>query len=379
MKKIIKIFYFFLLFLLPSCKSDFQKIDENKVFLNKCENITTTFIINSVEQLNSIAHYDECLLYISLPGCDHCQEEKEALKEYIKTNEVIIYEISRATYLEAYESLSNTIGEYKDFYPKVTSYPTYLTYKNNKFLNSKTGSVGYNYNSFLKRIEEISYVRNFYCLNDYITIDDCHQFVTNEDLDETSSLDTLGYTTDSLSQKIKEHSLVTFLWRRCDDCKELKDSFLSEYLFKDDKKIYYYECDGYFLLKRSSTPSLKELGIKMWSDFSLNFSLYSSSFYNLNENNLKSGFVPTVVEYENNNKLSSYVFLNENGYIQNEDKTISYKNAFNSECLKIKSNTKVENLNDTNNSFIKAKEELKVKAKSIDIKKGKEYLSSLNL
>lgn len=379
MKKILKVFYFLLLFILPSCKSEFQNTNERKVFLNKCENVKTTFLISSVEQLNSIAHYEECLIYISLPGCEHCQEEKESLKEYIANTQALIYEVSRNTYLEAYDSSINNIGEYKGFYPKVTSYPSYLAYKNDTLLNYKKGSTGTDYNAFLKRIEEISYVRNFYCLNDYITIEDNHQFVTNEEVDETSSLDTLGYSTETLSSKIKENILVIYLWRRCNDCKEMKESFLNEFLYSTKKNIYYYECDGYFLLKRSSDPTLKKIGLNMWASFSTKFSLYSSSFYNTDENENKTGYVPTIVAYDNSSKKSSYVFLNENGYKQNEDKTISYANAFNEECLLFTSNTKVREMNDSDSNFIKAKNELKEKAKAIDIKKGKEYLKSIDI
>ena len=82
-----------------------------------------------------------------------------------------------------------------------------------------------------------------------------------------------------------------------------------------------------------------------------------------------------MVTYEKGSYSSMDVYLNEVGYKTNNDGTLSYTMAFHEDVLALKSDTKVSD--GDSDSQKKARSELSSKARTIDLEKSKEYLSSL--
>lgn len=361
-----------------SCSS-FTKATEDLVIVNKCENVSHLFYLPTIEQLNRVTMYEDALVFVSLNGCSHCHEEREKLEKFILETSSIIYEVERSVYLEAYDDTTNQIGTYAEHYPKVSKYPTYLFYKNGDFINRNIGSLGSDYQTFKNNLESSIYQNNCYMLNDYTTetFNDniYHFFETNENVDETSSLELQGFSTTRLDSKIEEdeNKMIFFTWRRCNDCKKFKE-IVNNYLYKKDKKIYYYEVDGYYLLKRNSNESLAKLGLEMWSFFSSKYHLITEEFYNTDKYNNKAGYVPTLTYYRASTFDSMNVFLNESNIIKNDDNTLSYLKAFNNEALKLKSKTKVSDLNDSE-TYLKAKSELEELVYELDRKVSEKFLN----
>ena len=218
-------------------------------------------------------------------------------------------------------------------------------------------------------------------LNDFDTssINDVtyHYFLTNESVEETSTLDLLGFSTTSLDQKIKEKekSTILFTWRRCGDCKSLRENILDDFFKTNpESRIYYYEVDGYYLLKRQSEENLRNLGLNMWSSFSTKYHLYNEDFYNLDALDNKAGYVPTFVTYQDGAYQDMEVYLNESKPIRNEDGTLSFTMAFHEECKQLKSDTIVDKKDTTSAKYQKALQELYFKAMTIDITKANDYL-----
>ncbi|MCR4698826.1 MAG: hypothetical protein K5762_05630 [Bacilli bacterium] len=382
-------------FSLPGCSnksssSQPQYVDQ-RVALHKARGVSSLFMITSAEQLRSITRYEDALLFVTLPTCTHCQAERGFLSRYIKEHEVVLYEVSYATYKEAYEDISNESGDYQGHFPKVTRTPTYVFYKKGKFKEKFVGRFGSisedvdNYEVFEDVLEGYTYINNLYMLNDYTTTSESdslsyHYFETNESVEETSSLDLLGFGTTSLQEQIKknEDSTILFTWRRCSDCSslglEVFDSFLLEHPEKD---IYFYEVDGYYSLKRQDDKTLRDLGLNMWANFSKDYHLYNESFYNVDALGNKAGYVPTFVTFNNNQYVSMNVYANESKPVRNHDGTLSFTMAFHEECKALKSKTQVEEKDTTSDTYINALKEIYNQALSIDITKTKAYLEGI--
>lgn len=371
----------------PSSSSPTKEIVMEDIALKKAKGVSSTFLITSAEQLRSITRYEDAIVFVSQPNCIHCNAERKLLSRYIKENEVIIYEVEYLTYKEAYLDESNNIGDYMSQFPTVTRTPTYLFYKEGKFNHKFVGRFASssadpeNYFIFKTILESYSYINNFYMLNDFETssINDVtyHSFLTNESVEETSTLDLLGFSTTSLDQKIKEKekSTILFIWRRCGDCKSLRENILDDFFKTNpESRIYYYEVDGYYLLKRQSEENLRNLGLNMWSSFSTKYHLYNEDFYNLDALDNKAGYVPTFVTYQDGAYQDMEVYLNESKPIRNEDGTLSFTMAFHEECKQLKSDTIVDKKDTTSAKYQKALQELYFKAMTIDITKANDYL-----
>ena len=390
MKKTNLFFLFCLLpFSLLSCngKSEAENEAENKILLKKAEGVTTMFHLLSADQLRSVTRYEDAVIFVSLPNCSHCKKERTFLDEYIKNTQCILYDISFDIYQEAYDDQTNSIGEYAFQFPKVTGTPTYLFYKNGKLTASHIAGFGNDsYNDFVDTFEK--YVRpiNLYMTNDYFSgkendgLIEYQYFDNSENLEQTKNLDILGFSTETMKQKIQEEKNITilFTWRRCQDCSSLRNDFLNVYLLEhQDKKIYYYEIDGYAQLKRMSDATYRTLGLNMWSDFSNEFKLIDDDFFHIDDLGNHAGYTPTIVHYENGKYVSKEVYLNEEEVIMNDDYTLSYSKAFHSEAKALKSDTKVKNNDTTDSNYQKALKELNNKVKEYDLDTISAYIKEV--
>ena len=360
---------------LPSCSGR----DNDKVLLHKKEGIQSTIRLNSAEELNSLVRYESSLVMVTQTGCEHCEAQLPVLNQFIQETETVIYSIDYSAYKEAYEAESNSIGTYANLLPRVFSTPTYLFYGEGSLKEAKVPTSDMDLTGMKEMIYSYSELIPLYQLNDttYNSRDGYTYISNSEELEEAKNLDTLGYSTTELDKKIQDEEKITVLytWRRCLDCKDYRLSFFDDFLLKSTKKIYYYEIDGYYLLKRQSDETLRDLGLNMWASFSEKYHLITDAYYNTDILGNKAGFAPTMVTYEKGSYSSMDVYLNEVGYKTNDDGTLSYTMAFHEDVLALKSDTKVSD--GDSDSQKKARSELSSKARTIDLEKSKEYLSSL--
>ncbi len=374
-------------FSLLSCngKTEAENIAENKVLLRKAEGAYTTFHLVSAEQLRSVTRYEDAAVFVTLPNCSHCKNERVLLDEYIKKNQCIIYEVSFDIYQEAYDDTTNSVGDYAFQYPKVTGTPTYLFYKEGKLKDSHVAGFQKDaYDDFAYAIEKYVKPINLYMTNDYFTgkendgLVEYHYLDNSENLEATKNLDLLGFSSSNLKSIIsrKNSIVVLYTWRRCEDCKSLRTEVLNSYLLEhEDKKLYYYEIDGYAQLKRMQDKTYKALGLDMWSGFCDEFHLYTDVFYNTDENGSHTGYTPTLVRYENGSYSDIEVYLNEENPSLNDDSTLSYAKAFHEEVKSIKSKSKVKSLDPVTSDYQKALSELQSLAMDYDKKSAIRFLN----
>ena len=149
----------------------------------------------------------------------------------------------------------------------------------------------------------------------------------------------------------------------------------NDFILNDLKtRIYTYEVDGYYTLKRNSDLDLQALGLNMWSEFSKKYHLYDENFYNTDILGNKAGFVPTVVLFEDGKFKGYDVFANEGNIIFNEDNTISFSRYFHSKVKDVKSKKSIPNREQTSSDYIDAVRDIYDQALKIDIEESKKFL-----
>lgn len=368
MKKILKVGLASLLSLpLFSC----DKSDE-KTLLRHIEGAKNTFSLFSVKELNDIAKYEDCMLFISNPGCAYCEEQRTYLNQIIRQEELLIYEIDYPHYKETYLNEEMSLTEI-NIYPAVKAVPTFLFFKGGKLKDAHSGPLGDNVKEFRENLAKYTEVSNLWCTNDYTTYTDSsydvdfHHFYVMEDGEY------LAPDTETLDQKIAEKELILYTWRRCSDCKAYDEKVLHPYLASNpDKKLYYYELDGYYQWKRrDDNLTIQEAGLKAWSEFSQTRKLITYNYYAEDPLGNRAGVAPTIVDYEDD-QIS--VFRNDMDPGRNDDGTLSYRRPFYKEVRFLKSKTKVEEGDITSSTYRKALSELSSQAEEIEIKLCKEYL-----
>lgn len=382
MKKHLVLFSFLsLLFCLPGCFSDQNKISDeikNKVLLKKSEGLTNLALLTTKEQVFDVTRYEDCILFCSLPGCSHCKTERTKLEKYISETQCVIYEVSRNVYVDCYDDESNSLGSYAYMYPRLTGYPDYLFYKDGKLKDSHIGELGENYDSFKEELSKKVTPINIYLANDYKTgLFNSNTYAFFDCEDSYHNKDSLLFKTNRLEEIIsKEKSTVLFSYKRCPDCTLYRQEVLLPFLLENrSKKIFLFELEGYYQLKNSADASEKKTGLSLWSSFSSRFQLIDEDFYHIDQYQNKAGYTPTVCRYQQGKFLSKDVFLNEEGIIRNEEGTLSYQSAFHKECLSFTSDTKVKENDTSSFEYTKALKELREKA----LKKDKEFaISFLN-
>lgn len=370
-----------LLFSLSLASCNRGESEEKRVLLSKKENIDSTVMIHSVKELQDITRYDSCLLYVSLEGCHYCYDTKQILKEYIKENETIIYEVDRSVYASAYDEKTNQEGKYAFLYPRLEGFPGFLFYQNGKLVDSYLNSVetkdDLNY-----MLKDKIYQTNRYCLNDieFSVREDSYSFVTTETDEICKSEIALGLTTTELEKKIKDQQNiekplnVLYTWRRCSDCKSYQNSVLIPFMKKNENaKLYYYETDGFMQLKRRE-DEIGEHVLSLWTSFCKEFHL--DSFSVENEEQSIPGFVPCVISYQND-KYEFSIFLNQQDLRRNEDGTLSYYHTWYEELKKIHSKTKVKQGDSTSSTYQKAMKELNDAVLKEDIRLNTLFLEDI--
>lgn len=354
---------------------------ETRVLLSKKENIDSTIMIHSVKELQDITRYDSCILYVSLEGCHYCYDTKKILKEYIKANETIIYEVDRSVYASAYDEKTNQEGKYAFLYPRLEGFPGFLFYQSGKLVDSYLNSISTE-DDLTYMLKDKVYQTNRYCLNDveFSVREDSYSFVSTETDEICKSEIALGFTTTELKDKIEKQKTedkplnVLYTWRRCSDCKTYQNSVLMPFMKKnEDAKVYYYETDGYMQLKRREDAIGKHV-LSLWASFCNEFHLNAFSYDN-GEKHLP-GFVPSVLSYQKDNYQFS-VFMNQQDLRRNEDGTLSYYHTWYDELKNIRSKTKVEQGDTTSSTYQKALKELNASVLKEDIRLNSLFLEDI--
>ncbi len=348
------------------------KGEDSRVRLGKVEGIDSTIRIHSEKELTDITRYDDCMLYVSLEGCHYCADTKEQLKNYIRENQVMVYEVDRAVYASAYDSTTNQEGKYAFLYPKVSAFPAFFFYKNGKLVNSYLNSLA-DEKACDDLFEEYTYQTETYCLNDieYSKREDSYAFLTSESDEATKDQILLGFTDTALKKAIENPITILFTWRRCSDCKAYNTDVLLPFTKENPKsKIYYYETDGFMQLKRME-GELGDYGLKLWSDFCVSYHL--DTYLNMDKNGNRAGFTPSIVSFEKDSYDFS-VFSNYLNPKRNEDGTLSFETTYYPEILALRSKKKVKQGDNTSSDYQKALRELTERALRIDAEKNMQFL-----
>lgn len=379
MKHRIGVFLSMSLICLPFIVSCEEK-DDKKVDLYRRDNIDTTVRLVSEEELEDVTRYDSCMVFVALTGCHYCEMTKDILKQYISNTSTIIYEVERYEYSMAYDNESNHSGTWANMYPKLSGFPAILFYENGQLVNSHLGSLS-SYDDMITLAKNSVNITENYLLNDmtYSESYDSYVMDSTEEYEETKDILSWGFSTTYLDKVIteKKNVPVLFSWRKCGDCKNYRKNVLSPFRKQHpDKRIYFYETDGYMTGKRSENAKTKKFVLNIWSTFCDKYHL--NDYSKIDELGNNAGFVPTIVNY--NNGINDYKLSVYSNYLDiniNDDNTLSYKKAFYPELTEIKSKTKVDDGDYISTKFQKAKKDLDEKIQEADNRLNLAFLQGL--
>ena len=343
-------------FSLPSCSKTVSY--NERVITKKVQNIDSYVVLRDENELIDISRYDDAVIVVTSEGCSYCQTLYPELKTYIKETENVIYTVDSLIYNTCKKAEYNLSGTYAGLYPTIGGTPTFLFYKEGKIVNTFVKTTVEE--DLASVLEPYIYDMNLYQINDFIKDDDVYYQDISEEYDH------LGFGTSTLDSKIlsDEKLTVLYTYRRCPDCLSYKDEVLYPYLNENkDKKIYFYECDGYYLLKRSENTDDKNLGLKKWSDFCVKYHLSDYPVTDINGN--QAGYVPTTVAFDKTTYKID-VFANDGLIARDQDGYLYYSRAFHSKVKELRSTTKVEEGDTTSKTYQKAMKELAQKALEVE-------------
>lgn len=359
-------------FSLSSCQSDALN---GKVPVRKIENIDSYVRIQSQNELMRIARYESAVIMVDEKGCASCNKVLPLIIDFVKETEYLIYVVDYSTvYINALNDSSNITGEYAGLFPNIKYTPSFLYYHDGKIVDAHDG--GYTEGTLASNISSNIKEIGYYSLNTYIKDEDpqYQDFYYTQDFDEDNNIQ--GYDTAILDKKISEGNvMVVYSWRECSDCKDFYNSFFYSYMNDHPNiKIYFYETDGYYQLKRSSDKALAKDGLEKWASFSS--SHYLTDYQGIYDKlNIPTGVVPTMIYYGNNTH-STFVYRNSTNVYKNSEGYLQYGTAFLDDVKSLKSDSKVSNDDVSSSSYQKALKELEEKALKVERTKMKEFFDA---
>jgi hypothetical protein len=366
-RRLIALFMLGSSFSLPSCSKGVGIDIGSKILTKKSETVDSYVMIQDLAELNSLARYDDAVILVTLPGCQHCLETIEEMKTYIPKTHNLVYAVNFFLYDEAYSAQDNQTGTYARLYPKIESTPSFLFYRRGTLKNLWAKKDSETVEAVLPKY---LYDYPYYAVNDFTKTEYGYYY---EDISE--DYDTTGFGTAALDQLLatETRKTVLYTWRRCGDCRNYHDYVLDPFFVKNPTaKIYFYEVDGYYLLKRSAEETAKTEGLKRWSAFTVKYFLHDYDVSDAEGN--PTGYVPTAVTYRKTGHETD-VYANDLDPLRNSDGTLSYGKAFHSEVLALKSASAVSEGDTTSSAYQNALKELGAKAMDLENTLSSDYLT----
>ena len=276
--------------------------NKEKIIIEQKENIDSFVYVDDQELSTLITNKQDFVLVVGENGCFTCNLIKPIIVEYIKKYDYIIYWVENHNYKNVVDKFSNsddqklkadimsaTILLFDEGITKeVIEYDDNLYYSDAQFeLTLENKIKGSNIYS-LNKIKSFTYSSNF----------SMYKF----DYSDTEELDNKINSLDK--------SLVLYSWGPCPDCMRVKDDILDDYMTNKNRKLYTFEV-SYFRNDYTNNP-------KPFDEFA---SKYQFSSY-------RGGKVPSIVNYQNGEKLNMHVYFNDE-YQKNEDDSYTIINSFN--------------------------------------------------
>ena len=276
--------------------------NKEKIIIEQKENIDSFVYVDDQELSTLITNKQDFVLVVGENGCFTCNLIKPIIVEYIKKYDYIIYWVENHNYKNVVDKFSNsddqklkadimsaTILLFDEGITKeVIEYDDNLYYSDAQFeLTLENKIKGSNIYS-LNKIKSFTYSSNF----------SMYKF----DYSDTEELDNKINSLDK--------SLVLYSWGPCPDCMRVKDDILDDYMTNKNRKLYTFEV-SYFRNDYKNNP-------KPFDEFA---DKYQFSSY-------RGGKVPSIVNYQNGEKLNMHVYFNDE-YQKNEDDSYSIINSFN--------------------------------------------------
>lgn len=368
-KKLIPLFSILLSFL-PSCKKE----SSDRPLIMKSELLSGPIRLETAKQIEDIFNFEDMVLMISQEGCSVCNHIYPYLTEIVKENNMIMY--------QAHYNVYSQLKDEKYMVDKLTGTPTFIFVKDKKIIdieippsNSKKALS----NFINSRINLI----NYYNLNTYKNVNDSSLIVNDNGKTETvnytyhllnidEDTDALALNYEALENKINSTSSITiyYTWRRCRYCRELRNVYLDNYLNSNsDKRIYYYETDGYMQKRRDNDETIKIEGLKQWKAFNTKFKFdYYPIYLDLIKDYISG--TPCLINYPTGKNA---FYSSASGEKINDDKTLSFERSYYKE---------IDELKTTKTDYAEAKEELNStlydKSLQIELSKVDEFLKEYN-
>ncbi len=411
MKKMSKILSFILLSSfsigLFGCKKEEKHPELNikdKITLPKKEGIDSFVYIESDKQLDEITRYDQAMVVVSKEGCQYCDSLLYSLRGnpdsdgnykegYIYKTSSIIYLVDYFTYNTCYSNPENKSGYFANHYPQITGTPVVLFYGDGKLVNSRVGHFysmepqkidrtdsQKNYENTKNILDKYLYSTSYYSLNDMVRVKNAASlyktyYIENRDEED----DTLGFSTDALDEKILETTdkIIVYTWRRCPDCTDLKKRLILPYLYGNEKKLYFYEVDGYFLKKKNADNEKKKTGEQLWQSFCSKFYLNDIPGY---ENDYgKTGAVPALIFYSGNQKEhETKVYRNDKDIKIDSSGFLYYTTSLYEEVKELRSKEKTSSDDPASQSYQNALFDLDTQRDELELDLILEFLDSKN-
>lgn len=274
MKKITKIFTYFVLMILLISGCSCKKDKDNKANLQIGDMNATTYVNIDIKEYNAkISNKDDFILFVYSNDCMGCRMFKPKLESVIQEKHLIVYGIET--------SEIKGISKDNDLY-KLKYTPTIIIYKEGKNI--------------------------FYSLSD----NDLENFDTKEKfvslLDKYTNMPTLYYINKAqLKEKItnKENFIIYYSRSTCGDCSYLNKNYMKEYLNSNTKTKHFYiiETDVEGIRRVNG-----EVNSEQWQAFKNEFGLSNVINTELGHG---AGYVPTLQYYNNGEIKEMMVYFND--------------------------------------------------------------------
>ncbi len=272
MKKITKIFTYFILMILLVSGCSCKKDKDNKANLQIGDMNATTYVDIDEDGYNAkISNKDDFILFVYSNTCMGCKAFKPKLESVIQEKHLIVYGME-------YENISSS----SDLYKKVKYTPTIAIYKEGKSI--------------------------FFTLSDddFSYLDTKESFVSL--LDKYTNMPTLYYINRTqLKEKItnKENFIIYYSRSTCGDCSYLNKNYMKEYLNSNTKTKHFYiiETDVEGIRKNNGVFDAEQ-----WQAFKDEFGLSNVINTELGHG---AGYVPTLQYYNNGEIKDMMVYFND--------------------------------------------------------------------